>query len=80
MDSKKIITIIAGSLGVKESELSPNTSMEDTEEWDSLTHMEMIADLESEYGFEFTADEIMQMTTIGAVIKAVEEKMNGNKW
>jgi len=33
-------------------------------DWDSLSHMELIAALEKEFGVEFTLDEIVEMQNI----------------
>ncbi len=76
MELERIISLLANTFAVRESDLSLETGMEEIEGWDSLSHMEMIADLENEYGFEFTTEEIMKMITIGSVIKIVEDKLN----
>lgn len=73
-----VIKIAAESLGVRESDINENTLMEEVEAWDSLTHMELIANLESEYGIEFTVDEIMEMVSIQKIVQQVEARTNGN--
>lgn len=73
-----VIKITAESLGVRESDVNENTLMEEMEEWDSLTHMELIANLESEYNIEFTVDEIMEMVSIRKIVQQIEARMNGN--
>lgn len=73
-----VIKIAAESLGVRESDINENTLMEEMEEWDSLTHMELIANLESEYNIEFTVDEIMEMVSIKKIVQQIEARMNGN--
>ena len=52
--------------------------MKTVDSWDSLTHMELIANLECEFDIEFTADEIMEMTTVAQIRKLLEAKTNGN--
>lgn len=76
MEANKILSVLTKTFSVKESDLIPELKMEDVDWWDSLSHMEMIADLESEFEIEFTADEIMQMITIEAVIRIVREKIS----
>lgn len=73
-----VIKIAAESLGVRELDINENTLMEEMEEWDSLTHMELIANLESEYNIEFTVDEIMEMVSIKKIVQQIEARMNGN--
>lgn len=75
METDRIISILAKTFSVKESDLTPELKMEEADWWDSLSHMEMIADLESEFGLEFTSDEIMQMISIDAVSRIVKEKL-----
>lgn len=70
--------IIAETFHIKESELTPEVNMKDIDSWDSLTHMELIANLESELEIEFTADEIMEMIDVAHIEKIVGEKLNGN--
>lgn len=73
---EKVLEILAETFDVKESVLKPETGMEEIDSWDSLTHMEMIANLESEFDFEFTTEEIMKMITVEVVCKTVEDKIN----
>lgn len=70
--------IVAESLGIRESEIDESTVMEQVETWDSLTHMELIANLESEYQTEFTVDEIMEMISVKKIVEMVEARVNGN--
>ncbi len=58
--------------------ITPETKMEDIDSWDSLTHMEMIAELEDTFAIEFTADEIMEMTMVGKIEETVRRKRDGN--
>lgn len=75
---ENVIKIVAESLGIRESEIDESTVMEQVETWDSLTHMELIANLESEYQTEFTVDEIMEMTSVKKIVEIVEARTNGN--
>jgi acyl carrier protein len=75
---ENVIKIVAESLGIRESEIDESTVMEQVETWDSLTHMELIANLESEYQTEFTVDEIMEMISVKKIVEMVEARVNGN--
>lgn len=70
--------IISETFHIKEADIKPELEMADIDGWDSLTHMELIANLESDLEIEFTADEIMEMTNIAKIEKLVGEKLNGN--
>lgn len=75
---ENVIKIVAESLGIRESEIDESTVKEQVETWDSLTHMELIANLESEYQTEFTVDEIMEMISVKKIVEMVEARVNGN--
>ena len=75
---ENVIKRVAESLGIRESEIDESTVMEQVETWDSLTHMELIANLESEYQTEFTVDEIMEMISVKKIVEMVEARVNGN--
>ena len=71
---EKIKDILAKTFRVKIDELNESTAIESIDTWDSLTHMELIANLEQELSIEFTGDEIVEMTSLKAIEKIVGEK------
>lgn len=75
---EKVKKIIAETFHIKESDITSSVNMKDIDSWDSLTHMELIANLECELEIEFTADEIMEMVDVAQIEKIVGEKLNGN--
>ena len=66
--------IIADILSVKLEIINDEMTFENTEAWDSLKHMEMIAALEEEFEIEFTADEIVNVVTYVEIKKVLVEK------
>lgn len=77
--NENVVRIMAETFRVKESDIFPELAMEDMDEWDSLMHMELIANLEEELGVEFDVDEITEMNTVAKVLNIIEAKLNGNK-
>lgn len=75
---KDLETVIAETFNVRESDVTDSMEMKSVDSWDSLTHMELIANLECEYDIEFTADEIMEMITVEKIRKILGAKINGN--
>ena len=47
--------------------IADDLDMGQTETWDSLTHMELIAGMEQDFGVELTSDEIITMTSIANI-------------
>lgn len=71
--------IIASTFRVKSADIKDSTEIQDIDSWDSLTHMELIANLEQEFGIEFDVDEIMEMIRIDVIQKIIDGKLaNGN--
>ena len=56
--------------------LSENMTAEDIEEWDSLTHIQLITALEKSFGIKFTAKEVMEWDDVQDCIDSIESKIN----
>lgn len=46
----------------------------DVEEWDSLSNILLIKEIENEFGFEFTTEEIVSSKNVGDLIRLIESK------
>lgn len=51
------------------------TTAEDIEDWDSLTHMQLILKIENEFNIKFTISEIKQASNVGEFIEIIKEKI-----
>lgn len=56
-------------------DLRKNLKMEESEIWDSLKHMELIAMIESNYNVNLTVDEIIKMTSIKEITNVLSERI-----
>ncbi len=56
-------------------EITLATSANDIEEWDSLTHMNLIQAIEEEFKIEFEFFEIMDLENIGELVNCIQQKM-----
>jgi acyl carrier protein len=58
--------------------LTDESTANDVEEWDSLTHLSLISDIEEEFKINFTLREISGFNNVGelidALIRHIEEK------
>ena len=54
--------------------LTPETTADDIEEWDSLSHVRLIVAVEREWGISFTNAEIEGFKCAGDLITAIEAK------
>ena len=42
--------------------------------WDSLTHLQLITEIESEFKIKFTFQEVMKIYTVADIIRTLESK------
>lgn len=57
-------------------EIFDEMTSDDVEDWDSLSHISLISDIENHFNIEFTTDEIMNTKNVGEFIKIIESKIH----
>lgn len=76
MDIKEVLEEIFRDVFEDESiELTEETTAEDIEDWDSLTHIQLIVDIEKKFNVKFTTQEINGLKNVGEFISLVESKL-----
>ncbi|MCS6989733.1 MAG: phosphopantetheine-binding protein [Chloroherpetonaceae bacterium] len=60
------------------TEISLNTKQEDVAEWDSVSHLELILELESEFELNLTPEEIENMKSVEAILRAIQSRQKIN--
>lgn len=48
---------------------------EDVEDWDSLTHITLINDIEAQFHIRFTTEEIVGTKNVGEFVRVIEGKL-----
>tara|TARA_B100001250_G_scaffold412252_1_gene442977 strand:- start:1142 stop:1366 length:225 start_codon:yes stop_codon:yes gene_type:complete len=71
-----LIQTIAASLRISPTMLSHNSSMSEIPEWDSLSHMSLITEIEEKYQIRFTGDDIASMQSISEIDKKIKSYKN----
>ena len=66
--------IIADTLEMNPEDVTPETSTESNENWDSFRHLQLILSIEGEYGVQFDPQQVPELTTVGKLQKALEQK------
>ncbi len=51
---------------------------EEFDEWDSLTHMNLVSSLEEEFGISLSVDDISEMDTVTKVLQTVKRLLKNN--
>ncbi len=66
--------IVADTLEISPEEVTPETSTESNENWDSFRHLQLILSLEGEYGVQFDPQQVPDLTTVAKLQSALEQK------
>lgn len=61
-------------LDLDEVELKDETSADDIEEWDSLSHIQLIVAIEKTFKIKFTSKEIMSWKNVGEMVDCILTK------
>ncbi len=72
---KKVIKIIAEKLGIDEEEVKPEASFIDDLGADSLDIVELVMELEEEYGIEIPDEDAEKIKTVQDAINYIKEKI-----
>jgi len=70
----KISTIINETFDT-EYEITPITSAEDIDEWDSISHIELITEIEKGFSVRFALGELQDLKNVGDMAKLTQEKL-----
>jgi len=79
MERKEILSIIEeifkSILDNQDITLNDDTTADDIEEWDSLTHIQLVVTIEKRFGIKFKSREILSWNNIGDMITSIELKV-----
>jgi acyl carrier protein len=59
-----------------EIELTPETTANDIEGWDSLSHINLIVAVETRFNIRFKQKEVVTFKNVGDLARCVESKLN----
>lgn len=57
-------------------ELTGESSADDIEEWDSLSHIQIVHEIEKEFGVKFTAYEITSWIDVEELVDCIAKKLS----
>jgi acyl carrier protein len=82
MNTKEILNrvneIFIDVLDNEEIVLNENTNANDIDEWDSLTHIQLIVAIEKAFKTKFTSMEIQSWKNVGQMCDAIEKKIKAS--
>lgn len=59
--------------------LTPKTTANDIDGWDSFNHISVIVAVETRFGVKMTTSEIEHLANVGALVAAIESKFARNQ-
>ncbi len=71
---EKLSKIVAEQLGMEQSKITMNTSLKDDLLADSLDIVEIIMQIEEQFGIEVDDEDALQFNTIADVVNYIEKK------
>ena len=75
MKEEQINIILKNVLNVSDDDISKDLGIHDVDNWDSLSHMSLIVEIENNLNIELTGDEIAEMISFGRIKKILNLKL-----
>ncbi len=63
--------ILEKILLIDRSSITPDLRREDIEDWDSMTHLVLISDIEEEFGVSFSDEQIAEVMSVADLITLI---------
>jgi acyl carrier protein len=73
VDKKKFRECIIKGLKLPSEEFRSDLRIGDIEEWDSVAHLDLMSEIEQEFGVRFDLDEITTLTSLPELLNRLEK-------
>ena len=71
---KKLTKVLREVFDDDSIELTPETTANDIEDWDSIEHINLIAAVEDAFGMRFQMREVSGMKNVGEMVQIIESR------
>lgn len=72
---QKLAEVFCEVLDLEEVELNDATTQDDIEDWDSLSHVHLIVEVQKVFGIHFTSSEIISWKNVGELVDSILSKI-----
>ena len=69
MNKEKLRTSFSRTLGIPMERVTDDLAYNTIEEWDSVGHMALVADIESAFDVMLDTDDILNLSSVGEAVK-----------
>ena len=59
--------------------IDPETTADDIEEWDSLSHIPLMIAIEKAFGMRFNTGEVAKLVNVGEMVESIAKKSGANE-
>jgi acyl carrier protein len=70
----RLAAVFEDAFGLEKNRFSEAAVPEDVPNWDSIGHMNLVLQLEKEFGQRFEVDDIMEMSSAGKIIEILRRQ------
>lgn len=70
----QIQQVIADIFGLAPESVDSNTSPETVDDWDSISHLNLVLSLEDSFQVSFLPDEIAKLVSVEAILEQIAQK------
>ena len=67
VDEERLRRAVVAGLRISDARYRPDLKLGDLDEWDSLGHLELVAQIESEFGVSLSLDDIPKLGSLDAI-------------
>jgi len=71
----RVQDVFRDELDLDDLVLTDETTADDVEEWDSLTHVQIVVAIEKAFGLKFTSREILSWDSVGDLVDCIAKKV-----
>jgi acyl carrier protein len=71
----QINAIFVDVLDNEDIKIAEETTAKDVDEWDSLTHIQLVVAIEKHFKIRFTSSEIQSWANVGEMMDCIEKKI-----